>query len=147
METVTKTRTAQTVGDRPLKYYSGTVLKRVSLNLVTDKNWKQDWVLWGAWGALWTLWNLLWKAYGKGQRQKNWVQSGSRRYKLLKIQERVRKGAGGVQGCQSVSSSDWTLYLIISAYPIFLLNHFSSQFFLCKPKFCMWVMQGLYVSI
>ena len=37
METVTKTRTAQTVGDRPLKNYSGTVLKRVSLNLVTDK--------------------------------------------------------------------------------------------------------------
>lgn len=37
METVTKTRTAQTVGDRPLKNYSGTVPKRVNLNLVTDK--------------------------------------------------------------------------------------------------------------
>jgi len=37
METITKTRTAQTVGGRPLRNYSGTVLRRVSLNLVTGK--------------------------------------------------------------------------------------------------------------
>lgn len=37
IETATKTRTAQTVIDSSLKNYSGSVLKRVKLNLVTDK--------------------------------------------------------------------------------------------------------------
>lgn len=36
-ETVTKTRTAQTVIDSSLKNYSDTVLEQVKLNLVTDK--------------------------------------------------------------------------------------------------------------